>query len=392
MAERLAKHYQARLVVMGRTPVPPQDQWGQILASENLADEVRRRLEGLLRMRSAGAEVITVAGDVARVADLRRAVDTALERFGELNGVLHCAGVPAAGLMQFKTSADIERVLAPKVTGTLAIAEVLRDVVGVDFVALFSSTTSATGGGPGQIDYCAANAFLDAFALSEPIPGCLVTSISWGEWTWNGWTTGLDNYDEGSRQFFQWYREAFGITFDQGWQTLLRVLASGEPHVTVSTQEFAPLVAMSRRSSIESHQTTVRKMRDGLGRHPRPKLSTAYLEPQSPAEQTIAAVWSAALGLEQVGVNDNFFELGGNSLIGMEIIAAVRKALDLSYLPPHILYQAPTIGSLAQAATAGQERGSDPAGQQTSQANEDRDRHRSRIEQRRSMLRSGRAS
>jgi hypothetical protein len=73
-------------------------------------------------------------------------------------------------------------VLAPKVASALAIAEVLQDVP-VDFVALFSSTTSATGGGAGQVDYCAANAFLDAFALSDPIPGCLVTSISWGEST-----------------------------------------------------------------------------------------------------------------------------------------------------------------------------------------------------------------
>jgi NAD(P)-dependent dehydrogenase (short-subunit alcohol dehydrogenase family) len=392
MAERLAEHYQARLVLMGRTPVPPQERWGQVLESENLADEVRRRLQGLLRLQSAGIEVITVAGDVSRVEDVRRAVSAALERFGELNGVLHCAGVPAVGLMQFKTAADIERVLAPKVAGTLAIAQALRDTP-VDFVALFSSTTSATGGGAGQVDYCAANAFLDAFALSavasDPIPGCVVASIGWGEWTWNGWTSGLDNYDEGSRQFFEWYRETYGITFDQGWLTLQRVLASGQPHVTVSTQEFAPLVAMSRRSSIESHQATVRKMRDGLGKHPRPELSTAYIEPQSPAEHTIAAVWAEALGLEQVGVNDNFFELGGSSLIGMEIIAQVRKALELSYLPPHILYQAPTIGSLAQAATAGQERSDDEAGEQADDA---RNRHRSRIEQRRSMLRSGRAS
>ncbi len=141
---------------------------------------------------------------------------------------------------------------------------------------------------------------------------------------------------------------------------------------------------MSRRSSIESHQATVKKIRDAFGRHPRPDLSTAYVEPQSPAEETIAGVWSEALGLEQVGVHDNFFELGGNSLLGMEIIAEVRKALELSYLPPHLLYQAPTVASLAEAATAGEEKDEQAAGA--------RDQQRSRIEQRRNMLRSGRTS
>jgi acyl carrier protein len=283
--------------------------------------------------------------------------------------------------MQFKTAADVDRVLAPKVAGTLAIAEVLREVP-VDFVVLFSSTTSATGGGAGQVDYCAANAYLDAFAHADALPGRAVAAIDWCEWTYNGWTVGLEGYDEGSRQYFEWYRSNFGITFDQGFDTMLRVLASGERHVVVSTQEFAPLVAMSRRSSIEEHQAMVRKVRDSMGRHPRPDLSTAYVEPQTPAEEAIVEVWSEALGLEQIGVHDNFFELGGNSLVGMEIIAKVRKALDLSYLPPHILYQAPTVASLAEAAMAGEAK-DDEREDQTGT----RDQNRSRIEQRRNMLR-----
>jgi len=165
------------------------------------------------------------------------------------------------------------------------------------------------------------------------------------------------------------------------------LLASGESHVVVSTQDFPTLVAMSRRSSIESHQATVKKARDALGRHPRPELSTAYVEPQSDTEVAIAGVWTEALGLEQVGVHDNFFELGGNSLIGMEIIAQVRTKLGLSYLPPHILYQAPTVSALAQAALAGEPSTEDA---QEKQAAEARELHRSRIEQRRSTLRSGR--
>ncbi|WP_066370469.1 type I polyketide synthase [Herbidospora mongoliensis] len=384
MAELLAGKYQANLVLMGRTAIPPRDQWNQILAAPGTADEVRRRIEGLRRLEAGGTGVVTVAGDVSKVADVRRAVDAAIEQFGELNGVLHCAGVPAVGLMQFKTVADIERTLAPKVGGSLALAEVLKDVP-VDFLALYSSTTSATGGGAGQVDYCAANAFLDSFALSDPLPGALVTSVDWCEWTWNGWTEGLENYDEGSKQYFTWYRGLFGLSFEDGFEALVRVLNSGERHVVASTQDFAPLVAMSRKSSIESHQATVKKLRDAFGRHPRPDLSTAFVEPQNETEEKIAEVWTESLGLESVGVHDNFFELGGNSLLGMEIITEVRKALGLTYLPPHILYQSPTISSLAEAATAGEANE-----EQTADVREQQ--RTSRIEQRRNMLRSGRTS
>jgi acyl transferase domain-containing protein len=383
MAERLAADFRARLVLMGRTAVPPREQWSRILADPATGAEVRRRLAGLQRLEMAGAEVITIAGDVSLPADVRAAVDAAEQRFGGLDGVLHCAGVPAVGLMQFKTAADIAKVLAPKSGGTQAISAAVKHLT-PDFIALFSSTTSVTGGGAGQVDYCAANSYLDAFAQGEPLPGTLVTSIDWGEWTWNGWTSGLEKYDEGSQKYFEEYRGKFGISFDDGWRTLQRVLASGETHVVISTQDFPTIVTSSRRSSIASHQAAVRKIRDAQGRHPRPELSTAFVEPQTPAEETVAAVWGEALGLEQIGIHDNFFELGGNSLVGMEIIAAVRTALGVPYLPPHLLYQAPTVAALAEAATAQDD---DVPDQQDIDADDER---RQRIEQRRSSLRTRR--
>jgi acyl carrier protein len=112
------------------------------------------------------------------------------------------------------------------------------------------------------------------------------------------------------------------------------------------------------------------------------------VEPQTPTELAIAAVWTEALGLESVGAHDNFFELGGNSLIGMEIIAEVRKALDIAYLPPHLLYEAPTVAALA--AAAGAETGAEEADDDQQQRSQDQ--QRSRIEQRRNTLRSRRVS
>jgi hypothetical protein len=91
-------------------------------------------------------------------------------------------------------------------------------------------------------------------------------------------------------------------------------------------------------------------------RHPRPELMTSYQEPSDPTEETIVGIWCEALRLEQVGVQDSFFDLGGNSLLGVSIVAALRTAFALADLPPHILYEAPTVAALGKvidAAAAG---------------------------------------
>jgi acyl carrier protein len=272
--------------------------------------------------------------------------------------------------MQFKSADDLDREMSAKVAGTLALAEALRigqpDEARLDFLALFSSVTSATGGGPGQVGYCAANAFLDAYAQRYAGPGRKVVSVNWGEWTWNAWDEGLSGYAGPLQEFFRANRAKIGIGFDAGWRSLLRVLATDEPRVVVSTQDFPTMVRHSAQFTVAA--VTSRELAGtGGARHPRPELVTPYTEPAGPTEETIAGIWSESLHLEQVGATDSFFELGGNSLLGVGIVAAVRDAFGLVELPPHILYEAPTVASLAKvidAATARQKTaGQHPAGQ-----------------------------
>ena len=93
---------------------------------------------------------------------LKRAIDQTLERFGALHGVIHSAGIAGGGLIQIKTREAANRVLAPKVHAMWALEAALGDRA-LDFLVLCSSTTAIIGG-IGQVDYCAANAFLDAYA------------------------------------------------------------------------------------------------------------------------------------------------------------------------------------------------------------------------------------
>ncbi|MFG1710516.1 SDR family NAD(P)-dependent oxidoreductase [Nonomuraea sp. M3C6] len=355
LAGHLARDHQAKLMLLARHGLPPQERWAGILAGEQADETTRRRVAQVSELIEFGAEVEIVTGDVARAEDVRRAVDAALTRFGALHGVLHAAGVPGMGLMQFKRPEELEEVLAPKVAGTLAIAEALRigrtDEIELDFLVLFSSITSATGGGPGQVDYCAANAFLDGYACELAATGRRVVAVDWGEWTWNAWEAGLAGYEEALRDFFKQNRARIGIGFADGWRLLRRALAAGEPRVVVSTQDFPTLVSGSSRFTLEA--VTSPDMGGASSElHPRPELVTSYQEPAGPTEEAIAAIWRESLRLDRVGALDNFFELGGNSLLGVAIVAAVRRAFDLAELPPHILYEAPTVAALSQTVEA----------------------------------------
>jgi len=264
--------------------------------------------------------------------------------------VLHAAGVPAIGLMQFKQPAELDQVLAPKVAGTLALLDALRigkpEEHPLDFLVIFSSITSVTGGGPGQVDYCAANAFCDSIAGQLAGEGRRVLAVDWGEWAWNAWEDGLAGYAEELQEFFRANRARIGIDFEQGWQSLLRALATGESRVVVNSQDFGLMVRYSSKFTIAAVSSP--GSADTEDRHPRPELVTPYQEPAGAVELAIAEIWCDALRLERLGVLDNFFELGGNSLLGVNIVAALRNEFAPVELPPHVLYEAPTVAALAE--------------------------------------------
>jgi thioesterase domain-containing protein/acyl carrier protein len=103
------------------------------------------------------------------------------EQFGPINGVIHAAGVLEDAPMLQKDRASAAGVLAPKVRGTLVLESVLqRDPI--DFFFLMSSVSSHLAP-TGQVDYTAANAFLDAFARSRSKGSTRVVSIQWPRWT-----------------------------------------------------------------------------------------------------------------------------------------------------------------------------------------------------------------
>jgi NAD(P)-dependent dehydrogenase (short-subunit alcohol dehydrogenase family)/aryl carrier-like protein len=184
VAEHLARLKPVKLVLTSRSGLPPRDAWANWLREREEADPVRRKIRKVLAMEALGADVAVRAVDVTDRPAMRVLFDEVQAQWGAFEGIIHAAGVVDDDLLPLKDAKAAARVLAPKVEGTLVLDEVLDDDGGesLDFFVLFSSV-SALAGLPGQVDYTAANAFLDAFAQrKQALQGVPAISVGWGAW------------------------------------------------------------------------------------------------------------------------------------------------------------------------------------------------------------------
>jgi acyl transferase domain-containing protein/D-arabinose 1-dehydrogenase-like Zn-dependent alcohol dehydrogenase len=179
VAEHLARVWRARLVLLGRSPIPPEETWQQRVVDGVGPPALLEALARLQVLRSDGAAIIAETADLSDESQTGAAIKRARERFGPLHGVIHAAGVADGGLIASQRREAIDAVLAPKITGTRRLAALLKEER-LDFLVLCSALSAAVGA-PGQAAYCAANSYLDHFATSGAAPWPVV-SIAWDEW------------------------------------------------------------------------------------------------------------------------------------------------------------------------------------------------------------------
>ncbi len=358
LARFLARRARARLILVGRSRVPEESAWRAWVEEHGEDDPTSRRVRALEALRAEGAEVLALSADASDPAAMRAAVERAEARFGALHGVVHAAGLPGDGLLELKSRAAAQRVLAPKVRGTQVLEECLRGRP-LDFVLLCSSLASAVTG-VGQVDYFAANAYLDAWACFARARGVPAVAVGWDAWREVGMAAGTAVPEALRAERERALRD--GLSPAEGCEAFERALASGLAHVLVSTTHLPRRVAASaaavaaRRAPPVSPAATTPAAAAGeraapAGLHARPALATPYAPPRSPVEEVLCALWSDLLGIAGVGRDDDVFDLGANSLLLMQLSLRVRSRLGVG-LSLRALFELRTVARLAERVAA----------------------------------------
>lgn len=240
LAHYIVKAVKGKVILLSRSKIPSKQQWKQWLEEHDVNDETSGIIHIIKKLESLGGEVMTVSADVSDIAGMREAIDAVVQRFGKINGVIHAAGIPDGGLIEMRTRELTEKVMAPKVKGTIVLNNLLEEHK-LDFFVLCSSLASLI---PeiGEVAYVGANAFLDAFAsYRNSKDGTFAVSINWDEWS----TVGMAVKSRAAM------REALGCNLwdseshnqailpDEGAEAFERILEGGLSQVAVSTANLA---------------------------------------------------------------------------------------------------------------------------------------------------------
>ncbi|MDP7702941.1 polyketide synthase [Mycobacterium sp. TY815] len=177
MAGWLADRGARRLVLTGRTPLPPRRNWELATLDAGL----RHKIDAIRALEMRGVAVEAVAVDIGCRDQLQALLDRRdTDGAAPIRGVIHAAGVTRDQLVTTMTDDAVREVMWSKIGGS----QVLHDVFppgSVDFFFLTSSAATVFGI-PGQGSYAAANSYLDALARSRHQQGCHTMSLDWVAW------------------------------------------------------------------------------------------------------------------------------------------------------------------------------------------------------------------
>ena len=342
ISKHLGKNYRAKLVLVGRSHLPKRKLWDAWIASHQADDPVTYKIGKITEIESLGGEVLYLDASVDDPDGMRRVIDRAHERFGDLHGVIHGAGVIGAqGYQEVKDvdSGHCDLHFRAKAQALLVLEGLLHGKA-LDFVLLISSLTSVLGG-IGHAAYASSCIYMDSLARKHNRS----SAAPWLSVNWDFWRIrDHASVDSGLGRT----TKELGMSADEAVEVMETVLpVRHASQLLVSTGDLSARI--NQWIKLESlrtgrHADEVSPSRAALSQ--RSSLQ-AHCDPAGDeTEQQIARIWQDALGIDQVGNNDNFSDLGGHSLLAIKIVSELRKAFRID-LPVKALFDAPTVTELA---------------------------------------------
>jgi acyl transferase domain-containing protein/acyl carrier protein len=300
-----------------------------------------------------GAEVKIEACDVADRGQLEKLLE-AVPADHPLSGVVHTAGVLDDAVIDSLTAERVDRVLAPKLDAAWHLHQ-LTERLDLSMFVLFSSAT-ATFGSPGQGNYAAANAFLDALASHRRARGLAGASLAWGLWAQaDGMSGGLGESDLArmKRSGMDALSEREGLASFDAASVVAGTLA-GAPLLLPVRLDTAALRAQAEGGTLPPLfrgviSAPARRASEGTGSLARRLSATPEAEREGAVLEIVLTEIATALGHASpaaIGKQRAFSELGLDSLSALELRNRLDKATGLR-LPATLVFDYPTPEALA---------------------------------------------
>ena len=236
----------------------------------------------------------------------------------------------------------MKKVFSPKVEGTWNLHRKTRDLP-LDFFVLFSSAVSVLGS-PGQGNYAAASAYLDAMAYLRHQRGIPAISINWGPWADVG--LAAETLERLKDQNASTQHIIKVIKIDEGLEILEQLLMEKIPQIMVLPFDLSNLIELYPAAAGMPFLEAV----GGSGTHvaqlyARPNLRQKYIAPRNEIEKKLVELWRQTLHIDRVGIKDSFFELGGDSVLAAQILSMAQKTFGIR-INPQEAFKAFTIERL----------------------------------------------
>lgn len=321
IAKWFAAQGPVRLAMVNRSPMPPREQWEQLLEADSNS-KIAHRIRALREIEAMGTTVECYATDISNPEPTRRLLEQLRSEHGKILGVVHAAGNPGDGFLVRKEHSVFDDVIRPKVQGTWVLDQLTAED-DLQFFILFSSGIAILGEA-GQGDYVAANAYLDAYVAGRNRLGKPTTTIDWVAWKSAGTSVEYGfNVDWVFKAIpTEQALHGFGTVLQKvAGRVLIGELNFNSPYMSIfNNLSFDVSPKVRRLIEPSSRQTSAAR-----APHQGQNMATAGSgtvrltgndgASYSEIEMKLAQMYRDLLGFDEINVEDSFFELGGNSLM-----------------------------------------------------------------------------